>query len=125
MIIIFRFSSENGTESLKHSDSVSRFIKEFISVKMFFRFRKLAHFVIYFFLATFLQLNFFDNCRKNRNKIIVIFIVFIYACSDEFHQSFIVGRGAHFTDVLIDTAGGVISIFMLELWRRMGMSIKI
>ncbi len=118
MIIIFKFSSEEINESLKHSGIVSNFIKTVFSTELFLSVRKLAHFTIYFSLATFLQFNFSDNCRKYRNKIIVILIVFIYACTDEFHQSFVAGRGSHFTDVLIDTAGGVTSIFMVELWRR-------
>ena len=118
MIIIFKFSSEDIGRSLKHSDSISKLIRSIFSDGIFLSVRKLAHFLIYFSLATFLQFNFSDNCRKVRNKIIVILVVFVYACTDEFHQSFVAGRGSHFTDVLIDTAGGVTSIFMVELWRR-------
>ena len=33
---------------------------------------------------------------------------FLYACSDEFHQFFIAGRSAQFTDVMIDTCGALI-----------------
>ncbi|WP_320045968.1 VanZ family protein [uncultured Ilyobacter sp.] len=118
MIIIFKFSSEDIGRSLKHSDTISRLIRSIFSDGIFLSVRKLAHFFIYFFLATFLQLNFSDNCRKSRNKITVILIVFIYACSDEFHQSFVSGRGSRFTDVLIDSAGGMTSILMIEMWRR-------
>jgi VanZ family protein len=42
-----------------------------------------------------------------------LLIVFLYACSDEYHQSFVPGRTALFSDVCIDTAGGTIGLFIL------------
>ncbi|MCS5423143.1 MULTISPECIES: VanZ family protein [Psychrilyobacter] len=61
--------------------------------------RKIAHFSLYFiggigaFLAT-------GSLKKS------LLIVFILGGIDEFHQHFVPGRGAQFTDVLIDTLGG-------------------
>lgn len=61
--------------------------------------RKTAHFSLYFiggigaFLAT-------GSLKKS------ILIVFTLGGIDEFHQYFVPGRGAQFTDVLIDTLGG-------------------
>ena len=56
---------------------------------------------------------------KQTNKFIIsIGIGFLYACSDEFHQLFVPGRTAKFTDVLIDTSGvivGSILIFIVIL----------
>ena len=43
-----------------------------------------------------------------------LLIVFIYAASDEFHQSFVPTRTARVSDVFIDSAGGVIGL--LALW---------
>jgi len=43
-----------------------------------------------------------------------LLIVFLYACSDEFHQSFVPGRTALFSDVCIDTGGAAIGL--LALW---------
>jgi VanZ family protein len=43
-----------------------------------------------------------------------VLLVFLYAASDEFHQSFVPNRRPLFTDVLIDTAGG--SLGLLGLW---------
>lgn len=34
-----------------------------------------------------------------------IFFAYLYALSDEFHQSFVPGRGSKFTDTLIDLTG--------------------
>jgi VanZ family protein len=43
--------------------------------------------------------------------------VFLYAASDEFHQSFIPGRTPLVSDVFIDTTGGAIGLFLLWLIR--------
>ena len=118
MILIFKFSSEDIGRSLKHSDKVSGIISYIFNGEILLSVRKLAHFIIYFFLAFFLQFTFPDNCISPKNKKIVLLMVFIYACSDEFHQIFVLGRGARLTDVLIDTSGGMTAIFMTNLWRK-------
>ena len=41
---------------------------------------------------------------------ISVFFCFIYACTDEFHQMFVDGRGASFFDCLIDTTGAILGI---------------
>ena len=43
-----------------------------------------------------------------------LLVVFLYASSDEFHQSFVPNRTPLFGDVLIDTAGGAVGL--LALW---------
>jgi len=42
---------------------------------------------------------------------------FLYACSDEFHQTFVPGRAGQFKDVLIDTAGALIGLIVVTLIR--------
>ena len=45
---------------------------------------------------------------KNNNRkmfLITILICFLYALSDEIHQSFVPGRACRALDVLIDTSG--------------------
>ncbi|MDD5141491.1 MAG: VanZ family protein [Verrucomicrobiales bacterium] len=44
-----------------------------------------------------------------------LLVVFIYAASDEYHQSFVATRTAHFSDVLIDTTGAAIALLVLRL----------
>ena len=44
-------------------------------------------------------------------------VVFIYAASDEIHQSFIPGRTPLASDVLIDTAGGAAGLLLFWLVR--------
>jgi VanZ family protein len=55
-----------------------------------------------------------------RWALIVILIVAGYAALDEFHQSFVPGRGAAVSDVLLDTTGGTAAqllVALLVLWR--------
>ena len=51
--------------------------------------------------------------------IIALVICFIYACTNEYHQTFVNGRTGQFSDTLIDTFGGFISclmyIFMMKI----------
>lgn len=44
-----------------------------------------------------------------------LLVVFLYAATDEYHQSFVPTRTAHFTDVLIDTTGAAIALLVLRL----------
>jgi VanZ family protein len=50
-----------------------------------------------------------------------LLVVFLYAASDEFHQSFVPTRTARVSDVFIDTAGGAIGLLVLWFfshWRN-------
>lgn len=40
----------------------------------------------------------------------------IYAVSDEFHQSFVPGRGAHVEDVIIDALSSVVGLGLVYIW---------
>jgi VanZ family protein len=48
--------------------------------------------------------------RKN-HILLVVLLVFLYAASDEFHQSFVPGRNASLVDVGIDLVGAVLALF--------------
>lgn len=47
-----------------------------------------------------------------------VIVCFLYACTDEFHQSFVPGRGAAFSDVLIDTSGAFVAMILWWGWKR-------
>jgi VanZ family protein len=50
-----------------------------------------------------------------------LLLVFLYACSDEYHQSFVPTRTALFSDVCIDTAGGALGLgaaWLCHYYRR-------
>lgn len=80
--------------------------------------RKCMHASVYFILSIILNviLKVYKVSRK-RAFILAIIISFIYACTDEYHQTFVPGRTGCFTDVLIDTFGaflGAVSFYMIS-----------
>lgn len=116
--IIFGFSSQNATQSSGISKKVSETIVEITNkdkptqeknkiIKFLEpRIRKLAHFSIYTVVGFLLMtLCFTYKISINKKIIISLIIGFIYACSDELHQTFVVGRSGEARDVLIDTSG--------------------
>ena len=72
--------------------------------------RKCAHASVYFILAI-LILNALLSCNNKHLLValLTIFLCFIYACTDEYHQTFVSGRTGQFSDVLIDTMGSVVA----------------
>ena len=75
--------------------------------------RKAAHASVYFVLAILLlHALIVTNPKIHKSLLltffITIFICFLYAGSDEYHQTFVNGRTGQFSDVLIDTAGAFI-----------------
>lgn len=132
MLIIFMFSSDSGTASSKKSDSVIINLVEVISnkkvnnkdrdkyiEKYVFPVRKCAHFTIYLILGI-LVISLLSEYRILNSKTVLytLLIVFLYACSDEFHQLFISGRSSEIRDVLIDSSGGFIGSYLYYLFRR-------
>lgn len=78
--------------------------------------RKGAHFTEYCILALLYYnvLRFYISNKKAR--LIAIGLVFLYASTDEFHQTFVQGRAGKFTDVLIDTSGGAFGAIIVYLF---------
>lgn len=118
LLTTFWFSSKPANESAGQSgkvlinlrlvsvEDVALETKKYLILSM--GIRKLAHFSLYFlagvgaFLAT-------GSLRKS------LLIVFILGGIDEFHQYFVPGRGAQFTDVLIDTLGGSVGAIGVKM----------
>lgn len=75
--------------------------------------RKGAHFSEYAFLACTIAFHFMV-LRKSKKWLFIdtIILSFLYAVSDEYHQTFVVGRAGRFTDVLIDTTGAVTGVLL-------------
>ena len=128
MIVIFRFSMDTGTSSHELSDlcvqifnkavysftgkdlRISITPEHYAMVELFFR--KLAHMGIYFILSINVMVVLFTFNMKMISRIFIsVFFCFIYACTDEFHQMFVDGRGASFFDCLIDTTGAICTPF--------------
>ena len=74
------------------------------------------HIVIFFLLAIFLFAS-----VKGRNRIkawhvlLILLLCVLYAFSDEWHQSFIAGRHAGIVDVMYDTTGIFLAVFLYSL----------
>lgn len=78
--------------------------------------RKLAHMTEYCILAVslFLPLR-FCGFRGIRLALLTAILCVLFASSDEFHQSFVAGRGPSVLDVLIDSIGALIGIGGMHL----------
>lgn len=83
-------------------------------------FRKCGHLTEYAILAWL----FWRAFHQSKNKLPdwswprvggVLLIVFLYGATDEFHQHYVATRTPHFSDVLIDTTGGAIGLFIIWL----------
>jgi VanZ family protein len=79
--------------------------------------RKCAHFTEYFILSLLILRGIRAGRRDARVgwALAAIAIVVGYAALDEFHQSFVPGRTAAVTDVLIDTTGGIAAQLLAAL----------
>lgn len=81
--------------------------------------RKGAHLFEYLILAVLFVIA-LSNYRIRYRKLIYIafFVCFLYACSDEIHQLFVIGRTARVFDVFIDTLGIVVGLFASRMFYR-------
>ena len=122
MGVIFSYSNDPGLSSSSKSD---KFLVKIVEVfkrekltseekeKLINKYggliRKLAHMFVYFILAILAYLLLHQLYELKPITIIYTLIFcFIYACTDEIHQSFIPGRCPSIIDVLIDTCGSII-----------------
>ncbi|KMY42995.1 hypothetical protein AC622_00875 [Bacillus sp. FJAT-27916] len=82
--------------------------------------RKGAHFSIYLVLSVFVAsiLHIWMKRKPLKLAALTILFVFLYACSDEWHQSFNGERTPLFQDVIIDTVGGICGVLLFLLWSR-------
>lgn len=133
MLLIFGFSSQSGEQSGGLSAAVTQLIAHRIlhlritpdEMALFeFIVRKAAHFSEYFLLAVSLTFAFRVNGLRGKKSFLIIALwCFLYACTDEYHQSFVGGRSPQLRDVMIDTCGGVcgdILVYMIVKIRTAG-----
>lgn len=137
MAFIFSLSNDNGVKSTKKSDSfifkivdifsnkkLSDNEKNIILSKYVFITRKCAHIFIYFILGI-LAISLSSEFYKLNFKVILSTLLFciIYACSDEIHQLFILGRSGKIIDIIIDSIGSVIGVnlyyYIYKIRRRL------
>ena len=76
--------------------------------------RKLAH-IAEFAILTFLFWRAMRLKNKKNRVLLSIDLALLYALSDEYHQSFILGRNGNWHDVGIDSAGILLAGLFLKL----------
>ncbi len=122
MIIIFRFSMENSDKSSETSGKITNTAvhavidnydelpqKRQMSImnKAEIIIRKSAHFSLYAMLGFMMSMAVGQRKLFSSASFGVIIFCFLYAFSDEIHQSFIPGRSCEFRDMMIDTSGAL------------------
>jgi TRAP-type uncharacterized transport system fused permease subunit len=77
--------------------------------------KKTIHLVEYAILLALLYRAIKQNLKNDLPKTAMLALIFtvLYAISDEYHQSFVSGRTSTFRDVLIDTAGSLLSLTLI------------
>jgi VanZ family protein len=79
--------------------------------------KKSAHLVGYALLALAYLLGLAGRQRPTARQMGLAFLLaVIYAATDEYHQSFVAGRGAGWTDVVIDGVGASVGLAAVWLW---------
>lgn len=136
MFVIFSLSNQPANDSTELSDgfisstigNIYRFFDRDISnddlneikVRYTYPVRKLAHFTIYMILGILVTLLVREyNVSFYKCLLISLFVCFLYSISDEIHQLFVLGRSGEIRDVLIDTSGSFVGIFLFnKLFRK-------
>ena len=118
MLLIFTMSSFDATESANQSNFIVDIIANIFKIEnielLSFIIRKLAHFTEYLILGL-LVANMFTKNNINNLYLISIILCIIYATSDEIHQIFVPGRACQLRDILIDSIGSIIGIYLYKL----------
>ena len=133
MCMIFFMSAKDGTESGGMSEwllntAFGQFIMRLLPSLTDFGdeldIRKYAHMAEYAMLAFssgfFFRELILDRIPWRSLGCSLVFC-FLYACSDEYHQTFVPGRVGAFTDVLVDMAGvaaGMTVVFLICMMRK-------
>lgn len=80
--------------------------------------RKMAHITEYAILFLLSRRAFFNTINKNIAASFGGIFALLYAASDEYHQSFVVGRGASAIDVMIDGVGILLGVLSWYLYKK-------
>ncbi len=103
MALIFYLSSISGLKTGVESIAIEILI------------RKIAHLFVYFILTLLIWRVLKRRWKISFNKkiFICLFLVLLYAISDEVHQYFVDNRAGRVVDVLIDGLGSIIGLGLI------------
>ena len=129
MLIIFGWSTDVGSSA--HTTS---FIERLVAAIPLLRdnltmaqvgeidhiIRKSAHVIEYAIFATLAFRALRQDSKQFHSRYIwgPILLCFLYASTDEYHQTFVASRGPSVFDVLFDTTGGTLGTVINWLWFR-------
>lgn len=123
MIFIFWMSHQTGDDSGELSNVIVVWILNHTPLaitELSFIVRKAAHIFEYFVLFLLAYYGFI-HCTSSKRflqkspLLLSYCTAFIYACTDEFHQMFVPGRGPAVKDVFIDSIGITIGLLLILL----------
>ena len=126
MALIFYMSSKSGGESKQLSDLLSDSLLGRILTRILplltenasISIRKYAHIFEFFCLGVssflfFYELFWIAGKRLFKTVSLAFLWSFLYACSDEWHQTFVPGRGGRILDLRFDAAGFLLGIILM------------
>jgi VanZ family protein len=133
MYVIFSFSAQSGMDSGNLSYTVSHKIVEVgnevmqknledweiddVAQRIEYPVRKVAHMTEYFILAVTVALPFYVYGLRGFGLVLVAGLICVgFACGDEYHQSFVEGRGPSVKDVGIDSIGVFLGIMVVRVF---------
>ncbi|WP_419169400.1 VanZ family protein [Negativibacillus massiliensis] len=123
MIAVFLFSSQSGEDSNHLSKGILERIFEFFNVdadplkldQYNLVLRKIAHFSLYFLLGTGTMGFLLTTSLKVKYSFVLsLLFCILFAATDELHQFLSGTRNGNPLDVLLDSAGALLSILLLS-----------
>lgn len=130
MLVIFSFSAKPAEASTQDSLYVGRKIGQLVykdfteweessqtafAKKIEYPVRKGAHMTEYAILGVLIRFCWKDKKDgRKRRAVSSWFLTVAYASTDEFHQLFVPGRSGQVKDVMIDSVGAAIGIFLIS-----------
>jgi len=131
MAFIFYCSAQPATQSKDLSSGLTDFVVQAmnrwlpaikVNTECLHGFlRKLAHFLIYLLLGVLvMQAMRASGITGKRAIVASLLTCVLYAVSDELHQFFVPNRGAQITDVILDSFGSSLGIFLASVGWRVG-----
>ncbi len=76
--------------------------------------RSFAHFIIFFFMLILLVFAYKTFIKNKHLTILCAYgTTFIFACLDEFHQSFVAGRTSSTGDIITDMIGSSLAVILI------------
>ncbi len=91
-------------------ESTRAAVEEFLHLPV----RKAAHFSEYALLGALLMGAFLClRLSMGTRLVLTVFLCFLCACADEYHQTFVTGRSGQWSDVLLDFSGSVAGILLV------------